>query len=520
MSQGFTHYPSSVTSVNGLVGALTLVAGSNITITPSGQNLIIAASGGGGSGFDTIGTFDTGVASTDGLNASGTTLFAQSADPTHPGMVNIGTQSFAGNKTFTGTIAASNLSGTNTGDVTIGTANGLSLSGQALSLQTADASHTGALTSTDWSTFNGKQAALTIGNLTDVGTDGITITGGTGAVIGSGTSIAQHVADTTHNGYLSSTDWNTFNGKQAAGNYITGLTGDVTASGPGSAASTLATVNSNVGTFASVTVNGKGLVTAAAALSGDATTSGSVLTLASVATAGTTGSSTSIPAITINAKGLVTSVTGNAVIAPAGTLTGTTLASNVVTSSLTTVGTIGTGVWQGTAVDLAHGGTNANNSATAGNLVTCTSTAISVVAPSSVYVDTGNGHGSTNTKVRRFTNIRLNTGSDITYADSATNGASFTINTAGVYFCKYEDQRSTVGSEVGISVNGSALTTAIDATTYAQGRRACVLIPIAAGLPSCSATLVLAVNDVVRPQDDGNNNDTSANSNFLITRVA
>jgi hypothetical protein len=55
--------------------------------------------------------------------------------------------------------------------------------------------------------------SITTGNLTDVGTDGITVTGGTGAVIGSGTSISQHVADTTHNGYLSSTDWNTFNGK-------------------------------------------------------------------------------------------------------------------------------------------------------------------------------------------------------------------------------------------------------------------------------------------------------------------
>ncbi len=70
-------------------------------------------------------------------------------------------------------------------------------------------------------------------------------------------------------GCLSSADWTTFNNKQAAGNYITALTGDVTASGPGSVAATLATVNSNVGTFGSatqapqVTVNGKGLVTAA-----------------------------------------------------------------------------------------------------------------------------------------------------------------------------------------------------------------------------------------------------------------
>lgn len=66
-------------------------------------------------------------------------------------------------------------------------------------------------------------------------------------------------------GCLSSTDWNTFNGKQAAGNYITALTGDVTATGPNSVAATLATVNGNVGSFtnANITVNGKGLITAA-----------------------------------------------------------------------------------------------------------------------------------------------------------------------------------------------------------------------------------------------------------------
>lgn len=102
-------------------------------------------------------------------------------------------------------------------------------------------------------------------------------------------------AGTGGNGYLSSTDFNTFNNKisstslsvtttgtsgaatytpstgvfnipqyQAGGNYITALTGDVTATGPGSVAATLATVNGNVGTFTypSITVNGKGLITA------------------------------------------------------------------------------------------------------------------------------------------------------------------------------------------------------------------------------------------------------------------
>lgn len=45
------------------------------------------------------------------------------------------------------------------------------------------------------------------------------------------------------------------------------------------------------------------------------------------------------------------------VAAAAGTLTGTTLASNVVSSSLTSVGTIAAGVWNGTSVTVPYGGT-------------------------------------------------------------------------------------------------------------------------------------------------------------------
>jgi hypothetical protein len=96
------------------------------------------------------------------------------------------------------------------------------------------------------------------------------------------------------------------------------------------------------------------------AMSGDATIVASgALTLATVATAGTTGSSTAIPVITINAKGLTTSITTAAVVAPAGTLSGTVLNSTVVSSSLTSVGTLtsgtlGTGF---TAVAIAQGGT-------------------------------------------------------------------------------------------------------------------------------------------------------------------
>jgi hypothetical protein len=82
------------------------------------------------------------------------------ASPTQRGVVSTGVQSFAGAKTFTGAISASNLSGTNTGDVTLAAigatpnANGGSLSGQVLNLQPADASF-GGVVSTGAQSFAG-----------------------------------------------------------------------------------------------------------------------------------------------------------------------------------------------------------------------------------------------------------------------------------------------------------------------------------------------------------------------------
>ena len=90
----------------------------------------------------------------------------------------------------------------------------------AFSIQVANAGQNGYLTSTDWNTFNNKQNALTTGNLTETTSSVLTITGGTGAVIGTGTSIAVKQSSATQSGYLSSTDWNTFNNKAAALNGV------------------------------------------------------------------------------------------------------------------------------------------------------------------------------------------------------------------------------------------------------------------------------------------------------------
>lgn len=74
---------------------------------------------------------------------------------------------------------------------------------------------TGTLSSqTDLQTaLNGKEPTLTKGNLTEATSSVLTITGGTTAVIGSGTSIEVKQASGSVSGYLSSTDWTTFNNK-------------------------------------------------------------------------------------------------------------------------------------------------------------------------------------------------------------------------------------------------------------------------------------------------------------------
>lgn len=89
-------------------------------------------------------------------------------------------------------------------------------------------------------------------------------------------------------------------------------------------------------------------------------------------------------------------------------------------------------------------------------------------APSEIRLNTGNGFGSTSTVIRRFTNVVQNIGSDIVYTDSAANGASFTINTNGIYAITYTEEGNTGSPLFGISLNSASLTTDINAIAIGE----------------------------------------------------
>lgn len=122
--------------------------------------------------------------------AAGQILNLEPASASFPGVVTTGTQSFAGAKTFTGAISASNLSGTNTGDLTLAavgstpSANGASLSGQVLTLQPASSTLPGIMTA-GAQTIGG--AKILSGSLSvPKSTDSEVIGAGAGAALTSG----------------------------------------------------------------------------------------------------------------------------------------------------------------------------------------------------------------------------------------------------------------------------------------------------------------------------------------------
>lgn len=233
----FSAFPSASSAGN---GALAIALDTDTLYISNGTAWEVI----GGPGVAlSIGTFDSeGTPSANGLTISSNALIAQSASATVPGMINISTQTLAGIKTFNSPPNFSSL----TASLPLQLDSSNNVTAAAINLNSAEI--TGTLQTT-----HGGTGVTSLGNLTEATSAVLTITGGTGAVIDN-TTIQVKQAGTSQNGYLSSTDWNTFNNKQGSGSYITALTGDVTASGPGSATATLAaTTNATLATLSGLT---------------------------------------------------------------------------------------------------------------------------------------------------------------------------------------------------------------------------------------------------------------------------
>jgi len=149
---------------------------------------------------------------------------------------------------------------------------------------------------------------------------------------------------------------------------------------------------------------------------------------------------------------------------------------------------------------------------------TFTATPAVTTAQSMVRLAGQNGHGSTNTAIARFAAAITNQGSDITYADSATLGASFTINTAGVYSMSWSAP-SVAGTWLGITLNSASPASGVTSATSTE-LLALTYNTTAGGAPNVSWTGYLPAGSVLRAHDMGGAISGSPGTQLTIVRVA
>ena len=138
---------------------------------------------------------------------------------------------------------------------------------------------------------------------------------------------------------------------------------------------------------------------------------------------------------------------------------------------------------------------------------------------SEIYVHSGNGLGTTNTAIARFLTIAINKGTDITYSDSAANGALFTTNQNGLYMMSFGHNSSASATTYGISINSTQLSTSILSINTSD-----ILCRMNGTSNSLGVTVnsikYLNVGDLVRPHCSLSMNSTDGVvSYFRITRV-
>lgn len=373
MSEFYVRWPSSggggggVTTLNGESGAVNIVAGTGITVSPVGQNITIAATGtspGGTSGqvqYNNAGAFGgfgnwngttlaiTGAISTTTTLAVGTNLHVFGTSIMAGDMVVQGGANFSGNLGFYGAseipqpngdifTALTNLGLVTSPSLSAGDIPALAYANQSLSNLTTTSVNQSLIPSSS-NTFNigGSGGTMWLGGyittLFDSNPTRSIAVEGRALYDGSNNKMFDWAGELNANSHQINNVLDPTSPQDAATkNYVDthSSTGTVTSV-------SVVSANGFTGTVATATTTPA--ITLTGTLTGDVTGTINSNTLSTVnSNVGSFGSSTSIPSFTVNAKGLITAASGSVVIAPAGTLTGTTLNSTVVTSSLTSLG--------------------------------------------------------------------------------------------------------------------------------------------------------------------------------------
>jgi hypothetical protein len=125
------------------------------------------------------------------------------------------------------------------------------------------------------------------------------------------------------------------------------------------------------------------------------TLTANTFSITNTGTAGTYGSASTVPVFVTNAQGQVTSVTNTSIAISGSQVTSGTIASAQISGSytgITGVGTIATGVWNGTSITTAYGGTGVSTYTAGDMLYYAAGTAMSKLAIGSAnYVLTSSG---------------------------------------------------------------------------------------------------------------------------------
>lgn len=209
--------------------------------------------------------------------------------------------------------------------------------------------------------------------------------------------------------------------------------------------------------------------------------------------------------------GCNTSITAAAV--PASGITGTTLASNVVTTSITGLGTIVTGVWNGTAIALGYGGSGQ-------------STALAARGSSGFNIDEATSTGDANYAIVSTDRMVYHTA--LSAARSDTLPAANSVNPGQIFVVTDFRGVATASNTITLlangsdTVNGASSAVAVNAQYgagifWSDGTSRWTFFPASSGGGSVSTTYPLAGTSAltfVGPTNSGYFSTSTTNASF------